>query len=375
MKVCLFLNHACNLGCSYCYNGEQFHRQMPLEMAMRGADLALAGRSRGRSASRLSFFGGEPLLEMDLIRQTVAYTEQQLADSKRDDFGFQVVTNGTLLTGEVCDYLLDHGFYMGVSIDGCREAHDATRRFPNGESSYDRVVENLCALRGRDNGTGVKVISVIDPANVDLLASSFDVLVDLGAHNLSMNINYEASWDAPARQRFDRALRQLSERYLATFRDDIPVSLNLFDAKIATQVKGGYALTDRCDFGCEEVAVSPRGRLYPCDRLVGQDDRDDVVIGHIDRGIDRARRDDLIQRKNRTLPDCSECALLHRCMHWCGCVNHAMTGSVGRVEGLLCWFEQKIIEEADRVASILFEEHNGLFLRRFYTPRLRGAGH
>ena len=60
-----------------------------------------------------------------------------------------------------------------------------------------------------------------------------------------------------------------------------------------------------------------------------------------------------------------------RCVHWCGCVNHAMTGSVGDVDGLLCWIEQLRIEQADRCAEVLYAERNPAFLRRFYLPRLR----
>ncbi len=373
MRVSLFLNHACNLRCTYCYNGAKFDRRMPLETALRGLDLVLAGGAGGRSSSRLSFFGGEPLLEMDLIRRTVDAAEERPAGAAGSDLRFSIVTNGTLLTSDVIDYLIAHWFYIGVSLDGCRAAHDATRPFPDGRPSYDLVADNLARLLQRPDGVGVKVVSVIDPANVAHLAESFDALVDLGARNLSLNVNYEADWTERDRERFEVALRQLGERYVASFRAGEPVSLNLLDSKIVTHLKGGYALTDRCDFGCEEVAVAPSGRLYPCDRLVGQDDRDDVVIGHVDTGVDRARRDALIAAKNLVLDDCQGCDLLHRCMHWCGCINHAMTGSVGEVAGLLCWFEQRLVEEADRIASVLHGERDELFLRRFYAPALRGS--
>ena len=368
MKVCLFLNHACNLACSYCYNGPKFHRSMPPDVALAGVRLALEDGREG--PVQLSFFGGEPLLEMERIRQVVEHAEER-AEQLGRGLRFVVVTNATLLTDGVLDYLMEHRFYVGVSIDGSREAHDATRRFRNGRSSYDRVVAGVERLLSRPERRGVKAVAVTDPRNVDHLPDTFDALRALGLRTLSVNLNYEADWHEANRERFLRALRALGDRYISAYRRGERFKLNLLDSKVLTHLKGGYACADRCDFGCEEVAVAPTGNLYPCDRLVGDDTREDVVIGHVHTGIDPVRRDVLIADKNRVFADCADCAFLGRCMHWCGCVNHAMTGSVGQVDGLLCWFEQRLIEEADRCAATLYEEGNAEFLRRFYEPRMR----
>jgi len=370
VRVCLFLNHACNLRCRYCYNGRKFHRAMPWDVAEAGIQLMLRGGGPEAPQAQLSFFGGEPLLEMPLLRRAVAYTERHAGEIGQR-VRFLVVTNGTLLRGAVLDYLLEHQVYLGVSIDGTREAHDATRRFRNGRSSYDRVRDNLRAVIDRGGGVGLKVIAVVNPDNVDQLPDSFDALLELGARNLSINLDYGGRWDEPARARFAAAMEGLGDRYVAAYRRGEHFTLNLLDSKVVTHLKGGYACTDRCDFGCEEVAVAPSGRLYPCDRLVGMDDRDEVVIGQVFSGIDPVRRDALIASKNAVLQDCGDCALLPRCMHWCGCVNHAMTGAVGEVSGLLCWLEQQLIEQADRCASQLYDEEIPAFVQRFYLPRVR----
>ncbi len=368
MKVCLFLNHACNLACSYCYNGPKFQRSMPADVAEAGIRMALEDGREG--PVQLSFFGGEPLLEMPRIRESVALAEDRAAALGRD-LRFVVVTNATLLDDDVLDFLMEHRFYVGVSIDGSREAHDATRRFPGGGSSYDAVVAGIERLLARPERRGVKAIAVVDPANVDLLPDTFDALRALGLRTMSINLNYEADWDEAHRERFRRALRLLGDRYVGAYRAGERFAVNLLDSKVLTHLKGGYACADRCDFGCEEVAVAPSGNLYPCDRLVGDDTRADVVIGDVRTGVDPERRDALIAAKNRVFSDCADCAFVGRCMHWCGCVNHAMTGSVGEVDGLLCWFEQRLIEEADRCAATLYEENNEEFLRRFYEPRMR----
>jgi len=370
VKVCLFLNHACNLRCSYCYNGPKFSRPMSLDVARRGVALALEDGRDG--PVQLSFFGGEPLLEMNRIRQIVPHAEAE-AERLGRVLRLVVVTNATLLDAAALDYLMAHRFYVGVSLDGNRAAHEATRPFRNGRSSYDRAVANIRRALARPDGRGIKAIAVVDPRNVDHLPDSFDALREIGLRTLSVNVNYEGGWTDGDRERFTAALRGLGDRYIAAYRGGERFTLNLLDSKILTHLKGGYACTDRCDFGCEEVAVAPSGNLYPCDRLVGDDTALDVVIGDVFEGIDPARRTALIASKNQVMQDCADCALLGRCMHWCGCVNHAMTGSVGQVAGLLCWFEQRIIEEADRCASVLYAEENVEFLRRFYEPRTRGT--
>jgi len=367
VRVSLFLDHACNLRCTYCYNGRAFRRTMPWEVAERGIALALDGPG----PRRVSFFGGEPLLRWDLV---VRCLDHAAVEAARRGVAVEhvIVTNGTLLDGHRLEALLCREVFVAVSVDGDATAHDAARRTARGGPTWARVARNVRPLLAARPGS--KVIAVVHPGNVDRLAESFEALLDLGARNLSMNLDYGADWDEAARDRFVAALARLGERYVEAYRAGRIFSLNLLDSKIVTWVKGGFSSADRCDFGCLEVAVSPTGRLYPCDRLVGRDDREDVVIGDVWRGVDAARRDALVAAKNAVLAGCEGCALLPRCMHWCGCVNHAMTGQVGEVSGLLCWFEQRIVEEADHAATVLDAEDNVTFHRRFYLPRLVRSG-
>lgn len=360
MRIALFLNHACNLRCAYCYNGEKFNRRMPWDIARRCVDLALSDH---RPRSQVSFFGGEPLLEMGLVRRVVGYAEKLAAERERK-VRFVMTTNGTLLRGERLQFLLDHNFHVGVSLDGVREAHDAYRLYPSGRSSHARVSANLAAAVKRY--PALEVIAVVDPMNVHLVDRSFDYLFDLGARDMTFNINYEADWTDEACDALEAAFERLGDRYLVRMRAGCDFSVNPIDAKIITRLKEGYSFSDRCDFGCEEIAVSPTGRFYPCERLVGTDDDPKVQIGDIWSGVDKARRDRLRDAKNRTPADCAGCALQDRCMFWCGCVNYASTGRVDGVTGELCFMEQLFIRVADRVASALYQERNPVFLEKYY---------
>ncbi|MBT3223900.1 MAG: radical SAM protein, partial [Proteobacteria bacterium] len=115
MKLSLFLNHACNLRCTYCYNGEKFSRPMSLETAKKGVDLALDNQGDCEFFTQISFFGGEPLLEMALICQIVDYAK---AEAKKRDrrLRFVMVTNGSLLSEKRLEFFMENRSYLGISL-------------------------------------------------------------------------------------------------------------------------------------------------------------------------------------------------------------------------------------------------------------------
>ncbi|MBI5498026.1 MAG: radical SAM protein [Deltaproteobacteria bacterium] len=371
MRVTLFLDHACNLRCTYCYNGEKFSRRMSSDVMRRAINLVLAQPAHPALRTQVSFFGGEPLLAMDLVDEAVTYARARAAAVGRRVV-FHLVTNGTLMGPETVERLVTAQVQVAVSLDGCAAAHNATRRYANGRPSHADVAAHVRGLAQRVAPGGFKVMSVVDPANVGHLGSVLDAALELGCLDVGINVNHAAAWDDDARAAYARGLRELGDRYVAACRRGIRFKLALLDSKIITHLRGGFSPEERCDFGCEELAVAPSGRLYPCDRLVGMDDRDELVIGDVWRGVDVARRDALVEEKNAEPEDCRACALAPRCAHWCGCVNHAMTGRVGEVSGLFCWFEQCAIDEADRCAAVLHAERNAVFLEKFY-PRAPDA--
>lgn len=366
MRLTLFLDHQCDLRCTYCYNGAKFPAPMPAALARAAVDLVV---DRYPPLTQVGFFGGEPLLRLPLVREVVAHVEERTSGAARRP-ELVCTTNATQLDEATAAWLKEHDVFLGVSVDGDPPAHDACRRRPDGAGSYEATAAGL--RRALAAGIRLKTMSVVDPANVTRLAASFDHLLDLGVRSLAFNLNYEAPWDEPARAAFEAALDALADRYVAAWRRGLAFRLTILDAKIVTHLKGGFSCADRCDFGGEELAVAPSGRLYPCDRLIGEDDRPDLVIGTVADGVDEPRRAALVARKDAVLAECAECDLLPRCMHWCGCVNHAMTGDVGEVAGLLCWFERTIVAAADRAAETLFAEGNPGFVQRFYRPVLGG---
>jgi radical SAM protein with 4Fe4S-binding SPASM domain len=167
------------------------------------------------------------------------------------------------------------------------------------------------------------------------------------------------------RAQCDTAYACVADLYLEAYRQKQPFWVSLLDGKIASYIKGGYLEGDRCDLGQRNLVVAASGRLYPCDRLVGEDRDDTRAIGDVWRGPNEERIRRLVSQV--TSPgECGECALASRCRNRCACANLAMTGTIDVPSETLCLHEQLAIRAADRAAQSLFAERNPLFLAQHY---------
>ncbi len=366
MNLSLVLNHACNLRCTYCYTGEKYDRPMPLDVARRAVDFGFE-RSRGAELI-LSFFGGEPLLEPALLEAVVDYAVGR-SRALSVPLHFSVATNGTLVDERRLALLTTYQFQVQVSLDGGPAAQDANRRFVSGASSWALVSANLVKLRAA--GLSPRLVAVIDPATAHLLGESLEALIALGQHEVYFSPNYRSPWDDAACARLETGLRALGDVYLRHFREGTTLRIDPFHGKIVTRLLEGRKPPAVCGFGADELAVAPSGRLYPCDRLVGEDTAAEVCVGDVFGGLDLARRDALLHQKAKLDPECLACELRPRCSRSCGCAQVETGGQVGEVSAEFCWLERAFIAEADRVGSLLFSEKNPAFLQRFYVRGLQ----
>ena len=362
MKLSLVLNHRCNLRCSYCYAGDKVDRPMPPELARRGV---LLGLDQADEELVVTFFGGEPLIELERMQSITAFARAEGA--RRDKrVGFLVSTNATLLDDRALDLFRQPGFSVQVSVDGVPDAQDENRPFADGRASSERVEANIRRLLAVV--PAAHAVAVVDPSTVRRLGEGFDHLADLGFGRVSLAPNYLAAWDDDSCEAFETAARDLADRWAARLRGGQDVRLDPFASKVMGHVARGSGHVRRiCGFGRSSIAVTPTGELYPCERLVRPEGDPTVCIGDVERGVDTERRDALWTAKQTVDAECAECELRDRCTHWCGCANYETSGDPGRVTPLVCWFERTFIAEADRVASALFTERNPAFVRRFYA--------
>ncbi|MBL6975046.1 MAG: radical SAM protein [Deltaproteobacteria bacterium] len=356
----LFLTHDCNLRCRYCYNGRHFKRVMPRRVMEAAVSLAF---DRGEGPVTVSFFGGEPLMEFHRLKDGVALSR---AASKRSgrEVRFQVTTNGTLLSGRRLEYLVAGGVSLNVSLDGNRAVQDRRRPFRNGKGSHRRVVENL--LRARVVAGKVTVTMVAGPGHLAELPASLAHILSLGVETVHLALDYHADWSAGDVEALGVALEVVGNCWVDAYRRGRPFSLPVFDSKIARHVLQPLVNFPRCACGDREWTVAPSGRIYPCDRMVGDDDGNGPVIGDVFAGFDAEATARFLGCHQGTPDRCRDCDDSPRCLFWASCVKYGLTGNVGEPPDILCRLERTVIRAADRAAAILFEEGNATFIRRFY---------
>ncbi len=355
----LNLSHACPLSCHYCYAGKKISKAMSFETAMAGVELALASKPE---LLDISFFGGEPLLEWPLLQGVVEATKIRTAKSGAR-LRFTLTTSGILLNEERARWLAQEKFEIGLSLDGDRRSQDLGRLMADGSSSFEATLAGLhIAL---PTISRVEVIMVLTPENAAYVAEGLRFLFREGARFISFNPNLYVDWPPESQALLSRAMREVADFFVERYLDDEPFYLDFIQSKIITRLKGGYACGDQCQFGADEVAVAPSGRLYPCERLVG-DDTGEMAMGHVETGFDELVRLQFLQQRGNDDPECARCSLKERCMNWCGCVNYASTGLINRASDFNCFYEKLCIQEADRAATRLWAAKNPAFLKRFY---------
>ena len=370
MDFTLCLTHACNLRCGYCYAGEKRAEAMSWETARRAVDFCLdhtmqsARPGNAQPSAQVGFFGGEPMLEWDLLRRAHDYAASE-SDRRGIALKKTVTTNMTLLDEPKARWLRENGFWVGLSLDGNAAMHDSLRRTAGGEGSHERCARALDFFTGPE-GNG-EVIMVVDPRNVRHMADSVAWLIARDIRHIALNPNFSADWPDDALSAWREAYDETAAQYTETYRRSAPVRINVMDGKIRARIKGGYAACDKCGFGKNEVAISARGNLYPCERSVGEDADESVRIGNVFSGFDAARRQALVSLRGNIVGECADCPLRARCMNWCSCINLATTGAINRVAGTVCFHEKISIAAADRAAASLYAEANPVFLAKFYS--------
>lgn len=202
------------------------------------------------------------------------------------------------------------------------------------------------------------------------LPQSYAHLCELGVSRWVLSPNYSGNWDEKACDALEATLFELADCYAEGFRKGASMRVENIDAKVFTHVQSAYTDRNMCSMGKREMAIAPSGRIYPCDRMVHEDDDLTLCIGHVDKGIDVDKRDSLLKAARAGDDECRSCEHRGRCMHWCGCVNTETTGHPGKVSPVVCWVQRCLIRAADRIAGELYVEKNPSFLKTFYS-RLR----
>lgn len=359
MHYTLHITSDCNLACHYCYVHKLQKKRMTLDTAKATLDRAA---KRGENVG-IAFFGGEPLLEKQLIYDTVAYG-REVETREGCNFHFKITTNGLLLDDAFLSWCTDSRVMLALSIDGIQAAHNAHRRTAGGGDSYD-IVEST-AKRLLKYQPYACAMMVINPDTVQYYADGVQKLHDLGFQYYICSLNYErdAAWTDAHMEELERQFSRLSDMYVNWTLEEKKFYFSPFEVKMRSHIDGEGYCRERCQLGIRQLSVDTDGSLYPCVQFV---EEAQYRLGDVFTGIDETLRRALYERSESTSGVCGECAIKARCNHHCGCLNKQATGDINGVSPVLCAHERLSLAAADRAAEALFAKGSRMFLQKQYN--------
>lgn len=357
--LCLHIAHDCNLACRYCFAQEgEYHGKralMSFETGKAALDFLIANSGNRRNLE-VDFFGGEPTLNFQVVKDLTAYgREQEKLHNKK--FRFTLTTNGVLLNEEIMEFANREMSNVVLSIDGRKAVNDKMRPFPNGTGSYELIVPKFLEFANRRDQDNYYVRGTYTHHNLDF---SKDVLhlADLGFKQISVE-------PVVAPPETDYAVRE----------EDLPFLYEEYDALAKEMVRrqksgngfrffhfmidleGGPCVAKRlsgCGSGTEYLAVTPWGDLYPCHQFVGNEQ---FLMGNVSKGITNTSiRDEFKGCSVYSKKKCRDCFAKFYCSGGCAANSYNFHGNIHDVYEVGCELQKKRIECAIMIKAALADE-------------------
>lgn len=345
--LCLHIAHDCNLACRYCFaeEGEYHGRRalMSFEVGKQALDFLIANSGNRRNLE-VDFFGGEPLMNFDVVKRLVAYgREQENIHNKK--FRFTLTTNGVALQDEIMEFVNQEMGNVVLSIDGRKEVNDKMRPFRNGTGSYALIVPKFQKLAESRNQKNYYVRGTFTHENLDF---SEDVkhLAELGFEQISVEPVVAADSESYAIQKEDvpKLLDEYDKlaRYILKSRRE-GKWFQFFHFMI--DLSGGPCVAKRlsgCGSGTEYLAVTPWGDLYPCHQFVGMEE---FLLGNVWDGVkNSAKREEFKSCNVYAKEKCKDCFAKFYCSGGCAANAYQFDGSITGTYEIGCELQRKRVE-------------------------------
>jgi uncharacterized protein len=357
--LCLHIAHDCNLACRYCFAGEGEYKG---DRSLMSADVGRAAldflvkSSGSRHNLEVDFFGGEPTMNFEVVKEIVRYG-RSLEEKYDKHFRFTLTTNGILLNDEIMEFANREMDNVVLSIDGRKEIHDYMRPARNGKPTYDLIMPKFIRFANSRNQQKYYVRGTFTRRNLDF-ASDVLHLADAGFEQISMEpvvglpeepyaIREE---DLPRIcEEYDRLAREMVERHKEGR------GFQFFHFMI--DLTGGPCVAKRlsgCGSGTEYLAVTPWGDLYPCHQFVGETD---FLLGNVFDGVNRTDICDEFRSCNvYTKKKCRECFARFYCSGGCAANSFKFHGTIDDTYDLSCEMERKRVECAIMIKAAFAQE-------------------
>ena len=345
--LCLHVAHTCNLNCSYCFASQgKYHGDravMSYEVGKQALDF-LIENSKGRRNLEVDFFGGEPLMNFDVVKQLVAYARSREKECGKN-FRFTLTTNGVLIDDDVIEFANREMSNVVLSLDGRKEVHDRFRVDHAGNGSWERIVPKFQQLVQARQGKNYYMRGTFTHANPDFL-KDIETMLELGFTELSMEPVVCAPDDPSALTAEDLPIvleqyEKLAELMLERHRQGKPFTFYHY----MIDLKGGpciYKRVSGCGSGTEYMAVTPWGDLYPCHQFVGEEA---FKLGDVFHGVTNTEVQSEFAACNvYSRPECADCWAKLYCSGGCAANAYHATGAITGVYAYGCDLFRKRME-------------------------------
>ncbi len=353
--MCLHVAHDCNMTCKYCFGDKgAFEGQrllLSIETGKKAIDFLLA-QSGTRRNLEIDFFGGEPLMNFEVIKELVSYGREAEKPYGKN-IRFTITTNGLLLDDAKADYINEHMDNVILSIDGRREVNDTMRRTVNDKGTYDIIIDNYRRFVEKRNGT-YYVRGTFTRNNLDF-AADVKHLVDLGFKNVSVEpVVTDLSYDYALQEEDTDSILKEYDKLTELFLDYAKEGKTFEFFHFNVDLNQGPCVVKRvsgCGAGTEYVAVSPEGDIYPCHQFVGNTD---FRLGNLtDDKFENKLYDEFNQAHIYNKEKCNECWAKFYCSGGCHANAYHMNQDMRKPYELGCDLEKKRIECAIAIKAIL----------------------
>ena len=355
----LHIAHDCNLACKYCFADEgEYHGKrelMSYEVGKKALDFLVAN-SGSRTNLEVDFFGGEPLMNFEVVKQLVKYG-RSLEEPNNKKFRFTLTTNGVLLDDDILEFANKEMSNLVLSLDGRKEVHDLMRPRRGGQGSYDTVVPKFIKAAESRNQMNYYVRGTYTRNNLDF-AKDVIHMADLGFEQISVEpvVADKSESYAIREEDIDTLIKQYDEltaEMIKRKKEGKP--FNFFHFMI--DLSGGPCVAKRlsgCGSGTEYLAVSPSGELYPCHQFMGMKE---FLLGNVDEGVIRTDiRDEFKLCNVYAKEKCKNCFAKFYCSGGCAANSYNFSGSINGTYEIGCELQKKRIECAIALKALEFNE-------------------
>ena len=358
MHITLHITTGCNMYCKYCYSPPEKRFDMSKEVAFQSIDYIATSCPPNTG---IIFFGGEPLLKKDLIKETIEYAEK-----KSNYFHYKVTTNGLLLDEDFLKYANSANLQVSISIDGNEQAHNTFRRFQDGQPTFEIVKEKIGLLLKYQPYS--KVLMTVTPETVCYYSDSVEYLVKCGFKYIIVSLNYKGNWTDNLLKELKRQYNKIAKLYEKLIMEEKKVYFSPFEMKLASHIRQNNFECYQCHLGIEQIAIAHDGKIYPCIQFVKNGiSNTSYSIGTVINGIDTDRQKQMYADSKKTDINCVECDYNPRCNNKCSCLSWQLTGELNKVTPLICESERILIPIVDKLGERLYKKGAKMFIQKHYN--------